>query len=867
MLISCEKCATTYVLDEKLIPASGAAVQCTRCSHVFTAFPPRTDAQATVLEDEPTTSRRKTAVPGGAANQTMVFGAQSSPASKPANQTMVFGTQAPGAAPGPAPAANKAANQTMMFGAPATSAPAAPTPAPNRPANQTMVFGTPAGQQLASAPPPAQAPANQTLVFGAKPAAPAPNPANQTMMFGTPAGQQAAREPAPAPAPPPGVNQTMMFGTPAGPKSAPPVAPATSPANQTLVFGANPAAAPNPKATQVFGAPAVAPPVAQPRPASSTMVFGAQQPAGPAPAGPVPAPANRPANQTMMFGKPPELASAAATKTMAFGTPVAPARPPPVTQGTVELNGDAESEGPRESTVRVDLDAMMRAQEDQAGEESGESMEQRHDRTQRYAMTDSQGTPGEGAASVQDRHNRTALFAMSTLQETTKPDAMRPGGTAPELQGIIDGQAEPTVGFDGQSTTIPPDGSTTLPPNAASTRDLGFLSAPPTDTDPGTDPPGVSTLLEPGEGQSDMMATMRADGPIASTLPNLPPIGREATDAAARVPIRLDLISNSALPAVGGTMNEIIDRPIADVPAEAAAEQLAASGRRRNTIAIVVVLLLVLAAGAAVAWVLFGKELLAPGISPEARASVEQSVTKLRLDDPNTRQTEVARLESMVKEYPTFADAHAALVVALALEFDDLHAENAVIVARYKAIRADFDKLDDAGKTKPEGRAMATKVNALVEQQKGLAERDKSLREKVERAQKTMEAVAQQSGGASSDISLVRARAFHRAVYGVATDFEPSDDFWLKIVPATLVLNQEKQPKDQLEAALQSLRPLLDAEETASLPRLRFLEARLNLALGEREKTVEALDKALAASPNYPPAVTMKKLVSAWEKK
>ena len=850
MLISCEKCATTYVLDEKLIPASGAAVQCTRCSHVFTAFPPKVEAQATVLDDEPTTSRRKAAVPGAAANQTMVFGAQP---------------------PGAAPAANKAANQTMMFGTPAASgvapAPApAPAPAANRAANQTMVFGTPAGQQLAAAPPPPQAPANQTLVFGAKPAAPAPNPANQTMMFGTPAGQQAAREPAPAPSAPASVNQTMMFGTPAGQKSAPPApAPASSPANQTLVFGATPVAAPNPKATQVFGAPAVAPPVAQPRPASSTMVFGAQPAAGPTPAvpaGPVPAVANRPANQTMMFGKPPEITAPAPNKTMAFGSPVVPARPLP-SPGTVELNGDADAEGPRESTVRVDLDAMMRAQEDQS---EGESVEQRHDRTQRYAMTDSQAPSGESAQSVQDRHNRTALFAMSTLQETTKPDALRPGGTAPELQGIIDGQVEPTVGFDAQATTVPPDASTTLPPNAASTRDLGFLASAPTDTDPGQDPPGVSTLLEPGEGQHDLMATMRADGPIGSTLPNLPPIGREATDAAARVPIRLDLISNSALPAVGGTMNEIIDRPIADIPAEAAAEQLAASGRRRNTIAIVVVLLLVLAAGAAVAWVLFGKELLAPGISPEARASVEQSVTKLRLDDPNTRQTEVARLESMVKEYPTFADAHAALVVALALEFDDLHAENAVIVARYKALRADFDKLDDAAKSKQEGRAMATRVNALVEQQKGLAERDKSLREKVERAQKTMEAVAQQSGGTGSDISLVRARAFHRAVYGVATDFEPAEDFWLKIVPATLVLNQDNPSPEKLEAALASLRPLLDAEETSSLPRLRFLEARLWMALGDRSKTVEALDKALAASPNYPPAVTMKKLVAAWEK-
>jgi predicted Zn finger-like uncharacterized protein len=843
VLISCEKCATTYVLDEKLIPASGAAVQCTRCAHVFTAFPPR-DAQATILEEEPTTSRKRTVLPPGAGN-------------RPANQTMVFGSQ-PAAAP-PQSASNKPANQTMMFGVPGAAAGPPPTSSPAaRPGNQTIVFGTPAGQQLASAPPPPVAPnpANQTLVFGAG-QAPAPQaaPANQTMVFGTAAGQAAAREPAPPPAAA-GTNQTMMFGTPAAPPKAPPAvqAPGGAP-NQTLVFGAT-APAPNPKATQVFGAPAL-PPAAQQRPASATMVFGTQSPA------PGPGPANRPANQTMMFGKPPEVAAPAPTTTMAFGTPVVPPpRTPQVTAGTVELSGEPESEGgPRESTVRVDLDAMMREQ--QEGEESAE---QRHDHTQRFAMTDGQATPGEGAAAVQDRHNRTALFAMSTLQETTRPDAMRPSGTAPELEGVSDGQSEPTVGFDQARGTLPSDASTTLPPNVGSARDLGFLSNP-TDTEPGGDPPGVSTLMEPGGGPYDMMATMRADEPIASTLPNLPPIGREATDAAARVPIRLDLVSDSALPAVGGTMNEIMDRPVAEVPADVSVEQLAASGRRRNVIAIVVVLLLVLAAGLGVLWVLFGKQLLTPGISLKARALVEQSVTKLRLDDANTRQTEVALLEGMVREYPTFADAHAALVLALALEFDDLHAENSVIVARYNGLRPQFDKLDGAAKAKPEGLALANSVNKLVDDQKGLAERDKVLREKVDKAQKAMEAVAQQSGGTSSDIALVRARAFHRSVYGLATEFEDASDFWLRLVPATLVLNQEAPPKEKLDEALKTLAPLLEGDETANLPRPRFLEARLQVALGDRAKAAEALDKALSLSPNYPPAARMKRLLAAWEAK
>ncbi len=40
MRIRCERCATTYELDEKRLPPHGALVKCTRCDHVFRAAPP-----------------------------------------------------------------------------------------------------------------------------------------------------------------------------------------------------------------------------------------------------------------------------------------------------------------------------------------------------------------------------------------------------------------------------------------------------------------------------------------------------------------------------------------------------------------------------------------------------------------------------------------------------------------------------------------------------------------------------------------------------------------------------------------------------------------------------------------------------------
>jgi predicted Zn finger-like uncharacterized protein len=40
MIITCEKCATRFVLDDALIKPGGSKVRCSKCLHVFTAFPP-----------------------------------------------------------------------------------------------------------------------------------------------------------------------------------------------------------------------------------------------------------------------------------------------------------------------------------------------------------------------------------------------------------------------------------------------------------------------------------------------------------------------------------------------------------------------------------------------------------------------------------------------------------------------------------------------------------------------------------------------------------------------------------------------------------------------------------------------------------
>ncbi len=442
----------------------------------------------------------------------------------------------------------------MMFGVPpaAATVPAPPPPAAPVNKNQTMMFGTPAAPkapvtfgtassnaaaaQAAAAPPPSS---KATMVFGAAPVPAAPVNKNQTMMFGTPASNAATIvPPPPAPvgrttimfgggssappspvvpplaAPPPAKNQTMMFGTPASNAAPPPATAPTAIPRQTQVFGTAPPAAlaPAKNQTMMFGTPASnALPEApleetvleQPGQSARTMMFGTPlAPSEPAPAPVPPAPVNK--NQTMMFGRPPVAI-------------------PKVTAGTVELAGiAADEEAPNESTVRVDVQQVIEEHEQESSPpEPAEAP--RHDRTQRFAMSDVGGaTPSEGREPVQDRHNRTQLFAMSNAQapnplveaaedpasSVVVGEATVLGDNMATLSGDLspfEGSKRPTATFD-LAATLPPD-------------------APLLALTPRRDPEGVSVLHDPANLTPPEAAAAPVESPVATTLPNLPMAG------------------------------------------------------------------------------------------------------------------------------------------------------------------------------------------------------------------------------------------------------------------------------------------------------------------------------------------------------
>lgn len=340
MLISCEKCSTTYVLDDGLIPPGGAPVQCTKCGNVFTAKPVGIEPELPDATPAPKADSR---------NQTMMFGVPkagaaaetAAPSRVPATSTMVFG--APAASQASAPAAKPVLNQTMVFGAVAPMPPVQVVVKASAP-NQTMMFGTPASIAAASAAEVAIAAPklNQTMAFGLAAAAPAPVKAPPPV-FG-PSGGAVGTEAidlATSSAAPPSVNQTMMFGLKA-PAAAEAPAPAARPVATTSMFGAvaQPAAsepAKPPNTTMMFGKPAAAGPEAA---LNKTMSFGAPVPGAAALSGPG-TPSGPVGRTTMMFGA-------------AVAEPAKPQAMPKVTAGALPVAAKIT-----ESTVRVDLGVMM----------------------------------------------------------------------------------------------------------------------------------------------------------------------------------------------------------------------------------------------------------------------------------------------------------------------------------------------------------------------------------------------------------------------------------------------------------------------------------------------------------------------------
>ncbi len=776
MHITCEKCSTTYVLDDALIPPQGVPVQCTRCAHVFTARVPTAAAPPPA----------KAAAPG---NSTMMFGSPAAPpADAPKNTTMMFGTAASNAPPPPqAPAAPPSARTTMMFGGGATPAP----PAPAQPsARSTMVFGTAASNAPPAAAPQAPANARTTMMFGAgaqpAPAAPAAPAKNTTMMFGTPASNAASQAAQSAPPPAAAANKTLVFG-------GAPAAPAAPAKNTTMMFG-------TPASNAASQAPAAPVPAAR-----TTQMFG--EPATDGSEETIMDNGPGQSNRTLMFGAPDEAAPAAPAKntTMMFGrSPI-----PKVTAGTVELAGYAAEEGQQnESTVRVDAAQVV---EEHGSDEP--SPPPRQERTQRFAMSDVGGsglsTPPAGGGAVQDRHNRTQLFAMRGSENVTPS-----GGTAP---------AEISADM-------------TLPPGAVSVDNLGGVdlhrTLPP---DGQFDPPGVS-LLSDASGLTPPESAAAPMEPGAVTLQNLTPLN----DAPRLAPLRLEL------PPEPGLDSELLSAPVdaAQAAREDAEAMRAVRGGGAGRVVVIILVLIALGLAGVLVWRLFGKDLLGQRVPAEAILSTERALATLRLDDEQAQAKAVSELSAVTAQHPELFEAQAALVLALAVQFDDAQG----VLARGEERLSKLKKNDEGGQAA---------IDALQKELIGQTEIAQKLKAQLNgEHQKLLAMGAELDRASPSQLAFIRADGVALGVQGNVEAITRAEGFrqrtgqvddWAELIEPEFALNGGTS----FDEAVKRVERVQAREGNSTFIRPYVLLARLELKRGNEAQAVEQLDRAVTLNGKH----------------
>ncbi|MGE6760036.1 zinc-ribbon domain-containing protein [Corallococcus interemptor] len=165
MQLSCPNCSMQYALDARLLPPSGASVQCTRCGHVFMASPNGVMAPAPKIP--PAGGGERT----GGQSSTQIFGGEGASSLKSTNLFAGSTTASGSFVPQPTPASG-ALSSSGVIPPPPSIAPVAPGAQPPAVMGTTRAFGAvgapaPAGAPPVQSPASSAAPGATTRAFGA----------------------------------------------------------------------------------------------------------------------------------------------------------------------------------------------------------------------------------------------------------------------------------------------------------------------------------------------------------------------------------------------------------------------------------------------------------------------------------------------------------------------------------------------------------------------------------------------------------------------------------------------------------------------------------------------------------------------------
>ena len=810
-----------YVLDPRLLPPGGAAVQCTRCGHVFMASsqgpnPPPRPAPAATGQGGASSGVGSTHIYGTgrpAVPSTQMFG--SGPHPKPTMD---------GALPTPVP------NTTQAFGAltPSREADRSVSAVPATPSGAsvegTLAFGAAPAQG-------AMAPGNATQAFGAVPAQGATSPGNTTQAFGavqggapraTP-GKTSSAVPAQASTSP--GNATQAVGMVPAQVSA-------SPGNATQAFGAVPAQVPaSPgNATQAFGA---VPAQASMSPGNATQAFGA-----------VPAQASMsPGNATQAFGAVPAQSSASpGNATQAFGA--VPAQGSSAPGNAKQAFGAVVPRGPAPKAPAQSFGAVPSHDVPVPGH------------TQAFGAVPAHDAPAQLGRAQTFGAIPAPVGSERVIGVPPVAPAQVPGTPSRSSSGIFPARTSAsahgaTQAFGAVPATPPPDSQRPV----GTTRSYGAVSAEP--------PPGSSTS-GPGIGRTAVFGAAPV-APVQDAGIRLPPESPATVGSKTLLPFGPTAQGSGAVAPVSGTPSAL-RRPTVELPPELLAVSRASSpreegdsgrpvGRERLLLPLVAVAGLVLTAVLAYpAWRDRNSDM-----PPAAVADKDWAAALLRRDDLASREQAIQRLRTLNAAHPKYTEAQAELAVALALRVSDLQAGFEQLRNRADILNREKDEIPDVGDAQERHRRVA----ALDQQLAELTGQMGSLRSEVDALHKELDqqmavlSPAPDVEPAPALVARLKARAIHAGVT-VAPDAlalaerlrnaEGTPSTWSTLARAEYALSSGSPP-DSLMGVAKELAQL--RQEDRTLLRAYVLGARLSLRLNEAAMARSLLDDVLALNPNH----------------
>ncbi len=295
----------------------------------------------------------------------------------------------------------------------------------------------------------------------------------------------------------------------------------------------------------------------------------------------------------------------------------------------------------------------------------------------------------------------------------------------------------------------------------------------------------------------------------------------------------------------------VSERPSSARPAS---EESSGGGKER-----ILIILAALVALGLTAWLSYpvwrnrGAEL--PG---DAVAAKDEAVNLLRRDDMDSRQQAIQQLSTLAERYPKFTEAQAELVVALALQLDDVRVDFEWVRQQEARLQKEISALE-LSKTPADwsGRVTARKQEqtTLGEQRRSLTATIAELKARLDRALIVIRA-APETEPSADVVARVKAQAISEAVSGTPMAVAlaerlkkvESHPHWSVLALAEYGLNANTPPS-ALAAVAEDLSSLRTKDP--AFFRAYVLGARLALRQNDPATAQSLLDAVLVLNPNH----------------